>query len=363
MTKDYYETLGLKKDATDEEIKRTYRTLAKKFHPDNNPGNKVAEEHFKKINEAYEYLGDPEKRKQYDSLREASIHGNGADFSDLFNKGYRSTGQGQSQGSNNFNFADIFSSIFGNENRNIDRDSNNEESSYEITIPFEQAITGGQTKISVPVKSLCPACSGTGAKPGTSIKTCSNCGGRGSISMSQGSAFAFSQPCPRCFGRGTIVSSPCTTCRGEGNITQQKDIAVNIPAGINDGAILHASVPDSSGGKYRRSENINLTVRVAPHHFFERKGYDIYCEITINIAQSILGSRVKVKTISGSVIIKIPQGTQPDALLRIPDQGVVKPSGEYGNQYVKIKIKVPEKINDKQMKLMDEFAKISDLKY
>ncbi|MBI5208154.1 MAG: DnaJ domain-containing protein, partial [Candidatus Firestonebacteria bacterium] len=318
MSKDYYETLGVKKDSSEEEIKKAFRTMAKKYHPDANPGNKQSEERFKEINQAYEILGDKEKRKQYDTMKDASIHG--FDFSDLWS-GDKSQQTFRNRSFNDSSFDDlgsIFSSIFGNRNKPYSgREYRDEDYNYEITIPFEQAISGGKTNITVPVKTYCPTCSGTGATPGTQSKICPVCKGKGSISMSQGT-FAFNQPCSKCFGRGTIITSPCRVCSGEGIITQNKEISIDIPSGINDGAVIQ--IANHSNLKNEGiNGNIYLTVNVAPHHFFQRKGYDIHCEIPINIAQSILGSRIKVKTISGSIIINIKPGTQNDSVLRIPD--------------------------------------------
>ncbi|MBI4649846.1 J domain-containing protein [Candidatus Desantisbacteria bacterium] len=293
MPKDYYEILGLKKDTSDEDIKRTFRTLAKKFHPDANPGNKRSEERFKEINEAYEVLGDKEKRKQYDQMKDAEARG--FDFSNVFGED-KSHGRYEAGGSSDLNFGDIFSSIFGNRESSRQDSRGNfkgEDVNYEITIPFEQSITGGKTKITIPSKGQCPACGGSGAKQGTSAKTCTSCKGSGSIVINQG-GFAFKKPCPKCFGKG---------------------------------------------------------------------GYDIYCKIYINIAQAILGSKVKVKTISGSIIIKIPPFTQNDTILRIHGQGVKIPSGGKGDQFIKIKIETPKKINEKQKDLIAEFAKEGNLKY
>ncbi len=359
--KDYYKILGLKEDASNDEIKKVFRNLAKKYHPDANPGNKRAEEQFKGINEAYEILGDAEKRKQYDTMRTASA--SGYDFSDFVNRGKRDNQKGSFSDFDFGDFGSIFGSMFGRGGKSsFNNTYQPEDLNYELTIPFEQAITGGQTTITVPIKTECPSCNGTGAKPGTAIKTCPNCSGKGSVSMAQGS-FAFSQPCPKCLGKGTFISSPCHNCNGEGISTQYKKINVDIPPGVNDGAILRLSGQGPSASRNEPCGDINISIKIAPHHFFQRKGYDIYCEITINLAQAILGSRIKIKTINESVIVKIPPGTQNGAVLRVPEHGIVKPTGDYGDQYIKIKIDIPKKLNDAQKKLVEELAHLSNLKY
>jgi molecular chaperone DnaJ len=365
--KDYYEVLGVSENATPEQIKKAYRKLAKKYHPDANPGNKAAEEKFKEISEAHEVLANAEKKRQYDQLRQMGKRGftGTGGFEDLF--------RGRAGRGRTFTYedlgglgdlGDLFSSFFdlGERTRRQRWGPQKGADMYaEIEISFDQAISGGKTLVNIKKEETCTVCGGSGAKPGTKLSTCPDCGGTGMLSFSQG-AFAVNRPCPRCFGRGKIITAPCPQCGGKGQTFGRKKISINIPAGINDGTKLRLvgqGQPGTAGGP---AGDLIVKINISEHRFFERKGSDIFCKVPINVAQAILGSKVRVRTIDGRVDLKIPPGTQSGTKFRLRGRGV-KVNGTRGDQYVEIIVQVPKNINAKQKKLMEEFAKETGMKY
>ena len=231
----------------------------------------------------------------------------------------------------------------------------------EIEIPFDQAISGGKTLIEIKKEETCPVCKGSGAKPGTKLSTCPECGGRGMLSFSQG-AFAVNRPCPRCYGRGKIITAPCPECRGKGQTFGRKKISINIPAGIRDGTKLRLGGQGQQGTAGGPPGDLIVKINIGEHRFFERKGSDIFCKVPINVAQAILGSKIRVRTIDGKVDLRIPAGTQSGTKFRLGGRGV-KVNGFRGDQYVEVVVEVPKNINAKQKKLMEEFAKETGLKY
>jgi molecular chaperone DnaJ len=365
--KDYYEILGVSENATPDQIKKAYRKLAKRYHPDANPGNKAAEEKFKEVSEAHEVLANPEKKRQYDQLRQMGKRGfaGGEGFEDLF--------QGRTGRGRTFTFedlggmgdlGDLFSSFFdfGERTRQQRWGPQKGADTYaEIEIPFDQAISGGKTLVEIQREESCKVCGGSGAKPGTKLSTCPDCGGTGMLSFSQG-AFAVQRPCPRCYGRGKIITEPCPQCGGKGQTLGRKKISINIPAGIHDGAKLRLRGQGQPGIAGGQPGDLIVKVNIGEHRFFERKGSDICCKVPINVAQAILGSKIRVRTIDGKVDLKIPPGTQSGTKFRLRGRGV-KINGARGDQYVEVIVEVPKKINDKQKKLMEEFAKETGLKY
>jgi len=375
--KDYYRILGVSENATQDEIKKAYRRLAKKYHPDANPGDAKAAEKFKEINEAHEVLSDRKKRKQYDDLRHFAKAGMGSgtfrgtfDLNDLLRQ---FAGAGGTR-TRTFTFedlgglgdlGDIFASIFdrgGRFRRQRYGPQRGEDLYTEIEIPFDTAAKGGTTVISVTKDEVCDRCGGSGARPGSKVERCPQCGGTGTISVTQG-AFAVSRPCPRCYGRGEIVTEPCPKCGGTGQVIAQKRISVKIPPGIEDGAKIRLrgqGQPGTSGGP---PGDLILKVRISPHRFFRRKGADVYCDITINLAQAVLGSKIRVRTLNDrKAILRIPPGTQPGTTFRLKGLGI-RTDSTVGDQYVTVHVEIPKNLSSKEKQLFEQFANSLKLKH
>ena len=358
--KDYYEVLGVKKDASADEIKKSYRSLAKKYHPDKNPNDKVAEEHFKEIQEAYDVVGDPPKRAEYDQLRDAERRGfSFRDMGDIFSRGRR----GNTRTGSGFGFEDLggLGDLFS---RFFDRGERVRSSRYgptrgnditiELDVPFENAVSGWDTIVTVPREEDCPTCRGTGAHPGTSTQTCPECSGSGTVQSVQG-GFALSRPCPRCYGRGTIIEVPCKTCEGRGQVQQTRRISVKIPPGVDDGMKIRVPGQGEAGVAGGPRGDLYIIPRIMGHRFFRREGDNIYCDVTIDFTQAILGVTLMVSTIDGRVRLKIPAGTQPGALLRLKERGIKKRDGNRGDQFVKVNVSLPKYITPKQRELLEQF--------
>jgi molecular chaperone DnaJ len=367
--KDYYETLGVSEKAGDNEIKKAYRRLAKKYHPDRNPNNRMAEEKFKEVSEAHDVLGNPQKRKQYDQLRRMGRGGfrgfeDSQGFQDIFSgrRGKKSTFSFEDLGGFG-DLGDLFSSMFdvGETSRRQRRGPQKGTDLYtEVEIPFDLAVSGGKTPMELRKEEACPVCAGTGAKPGTTPSTCPECKGSGMVSFAQG-GFAVSRPCPRCLGRGRIIATPCPQCGGRGQSFAQKRILINIPAGINDGTQLRLKGQGQPGTAGGPAGDLIVKIRVGPHRFFERRGKDVYCRIPINIAQATLGSKVRVRTLGGKVDLKIPPGTQSGTRFKLRGKGV-EVNGSRGDQYVEVSVEIPKKMSEKEKKLLEQFAKESRMK-
>jgi molecular chaperone DnaJ len=368
--KDYYKILGVSENATQDEIKQAYKKLAMKYHPDRNPGDKQAEEKFKEINEAYSVLSDPEKRKQYDQLRkfgyagaEGGFQGGGFNFEDIFSN-FR-TGFGEGFGLGDSFIDDLLNQFFdrGEFFRRSKRGAvRGEDIHIDVEVPFITAVNGGEIYVDVPRKEVCDVCGGTGAKPGAKVTTCPVCNGSGTVSEIKG-MFAFSRPCPRCYGRGKIISEVCYNCGGTGQVSRLRKIKVKIPQGVDTGTTLRIRGEGEQGIGGGGNGDLYVHIRVQDDKFFKRKGNDIYVEIPINIAQAILGSRMRIKTIHGNKVeLTIPPGTQNGTTFRLRGLGI-KSNGNVGDMYVTVKVEIPEKINERQRKLIEEFAKEGNLKY
>lgn len=371
QTKDYYQILGVAESATADEIKKAYRRLAKQFHPDANPDDAQAAERFKEIGEAYAVLSDEAKRKQYDQMRKLGAFGG-------FGRGAGAR-PGAGAGPQDFEFSlddlgdlggglgDLFSSIFdrGRKTRRGGRATGTQRGrdvEYSVEVSFLMAARGGKITITVPVTDECATCGGSGSAPGTKPQICPECGGSGNVSFGQG-GFAVSRPCPACYGRGQIPTEPCAVCHGRGQLTQNRQIAVTVPAGVDTGSRLRLAGQGERGGAGGQPGDLILTFKVQPHHFFRREGLDVYCTIPINLAQATLGSKVRVGTVEGKkVALRIPPGTQNQTRFRIPGQGIEK-SGRRGDQYVQVKVSVPEALGEEQQRIMREFAEAAGLKY
>jgi molecular chaperone DnaJ len=358
---DYYQALGVNKRASQDEISRAFRKLAKKYHPDRNPGDKTAEKRFKELSAAHEVLSDPKKRRQYDQLREARARGFATgDFTD-FSEFFRSAGRpGSGAAGGRFggfgDFADLFSGLFGGRAATASAPPRRgEDILQKIRIPFETAIHGGNVTVRAQRPEKCSTCGGSGAKPGSKPASCTTCNGRGSIQTSQG-GFAFSRPCPDCMGRGQRVTDPCPSCRGQGSAVRRRSLSVKIPRGVRDGAKIRLTGEGEPGSGGGRAGDLYLQVQVKPHPVFERDGHDIHSDVELNIVQATLGTTVDVKTLDGTVKLRIPPGTNSGAKLRLRGKGAPKPGDAHGDHYVRVKIVTPKGISTRQADLLRQFA-------
>ena len=368
--KDYYRVLGVPEAATADEIKKAYRKLAKKHHPDANPGNKQAEARFKEISEANAVLSDADKRKQYDRLRKygafsgaaggrgpgagagssRGAQGPGQSFEDLDLSGFGGIG-------------DIFSSIFGGgaEQRTTGGTRAPESVETVITIPFRVAALGGKVPIVIPVVETCPTCSGSGGAPGATVSTCPECKGTGQISFGYG-GFAVKRPCPNCRGKGKIPSQKCPTCQGAGDVQVEKRLMIDVPPGSDEATRLRLK---GQGPRGANGTNGDLIVgfQIEEDRFFHRVGSDVHATVPINIAQAALGTRIKVRTLDGKhVVLKVPAGTQPGRKFRIKGQGIEK-NGTRGDQIVEVAVEVPAKLDAAAEAKLKEFAEAAGLKH
>lgn len=375
MSKDYYNILGVAENASKADIKKSFRTLAKKYHPDRNQGDKTAEEKFKDISEAYDVLNDEKKRQQYDMMRKyggsyAGASGPGGfgggaggfDFSNMGNGSFRAEDLG-GFGS----FADIFSSIFGSHGgpggmggqarpgrgqRQQPTAARGNDLALKLEVSFEESISGVKKTIALNKPESCKACSGTGAEPGSSQQSCPQCGGRGTISTAQG-GFSVSRPCPRCLGRGITPGQTCRVCNGTGSTKVKKKVAVNIPTAVEDGAKIRLRGLGNPGRNGGQNGDLLVTVTVKKHQQFERKGQNIYTSVELSYPQAVLGCKVPVKTLTKTISLSIPAGTEHGTKLRLKGMGLAL-NGTKGDQYVEINIVVPKKVSAKQKKILEE---------
>lgn len=356
--KDYYDILGLQKGASDEEIKKAFRKLAIKYHPDKNQGNKEAEEKFKEINEAYQVLSDPQKRAQYDQFGTADFNGGG------FNQGGFGGGFDFSDLGG---FGDIFDTIFGGGFSGGGRKKNGPQRGadieYNLNLTFEEAVFGVEKEISVSRNEKCETCGGTGAKPGTSPKTCNKCGGTGQVRSQRSTplgSFVTTSTCDKCGGKGKIIPDPCRTCQGTGKVRKSKKIKVNIPAGVDSGNVMPLRGQGEAGTNGGPSGDLYVNIRVSPHSTFRRKGYDIYIDEHISFAKATLGAEIKVPTIDGDVKYEIPSGTQSGTIFRLRGKGIPVVNGRgRGDQLVTIIVDIPKALNEKQKEALRLFMEAS----
>ena len=350
--KDYYEILGVKRNATAEEIKRRFRELAIKYHPDRNPDNPQAEEKFKLINEAYSVLSDPKKRAQYDQfgrVDDADSFGGGFDFSTVFNDVFE-------------DLSSMFGDIFGDYSSRRKRPQKGDDIGINLTIDFKEAVFGAKKEIKIKHKKVCPDCKGTGAAKG-GYQVCPYCRGRGEISYSQG-FFSVTKTCPKCGGTGRIITKRCTTCGGTGYVYDEEKFIVNIQQGIEDGNIIRVYGKGEPGLYGGPAGDLYIYIHVREHEFFKRKGRDIFVEIPISITQAALGATIKVPTIWGESDLMIPPGTQTGDEFKLKKKGV-ELNGLRGDQIVKVRVVIPKNLSKRQKELLEEFAKESgeDLTY
>jgi molecular chaperone DnaJ len=347
--KDYYEVLGLNRDASEEDIKKAYRKLAMKHHPDRNPDNPNAEEHFKEAKEAYEVLSDGQKRAAYDQ------HGHAA---------FESGGMGGGPfgaGAQGFDFSDIFGDIFGG-GRGGGRSSvqRGADLRYNLEITLEQAARGTETQIRVPTMAECETCHGSGAKPGTSPATCTTCAGHGQVRMQQG-FFSIQQTCPRCHGSGKMITSPCKDCNGNGRIKQHKTLSVKIPAGVDNDDRIRLSSEGEHGVNGGPPGDLYVVIHIKPHAVFQRDHNDLHCEMPISFTIAALGGSIEIPTLDGVATIKIPAETQSGKIFRLRGKGIkgVR-SSSHGDLHCHVEVETPVHLTERQKELLREFESINE---
>jgi molecular chaperone DnaJ len=350
--RDYYEVLGVGRDADDGVLKKAYRKLALQFHPDRNPDDREAENQFKEAAEAYEVLRDPQKRQIYDQYGHQGLEGSGfsgfSGFEDIFSS-----------------FGSIFEDLFGfggGGRRTRSSVQRGADLRYDLTLSFHDAAFGITTEIDVEKREPCSDCHGSRCAPGSSPETCSQCHGVGQVSRSQG-FFTVRTACPRCRGAGQVISSPCKTCRGMGQVVTRKRVSVRIPAGVDTGSRLRLSGEGEPGANGGPAGDLYVFIQVESHDFFQRDGNNVICQVPISFIQAALGDEITVKTLDGETALQIPRGTQFGDLLRLHGEGIPSlRTGQRGEQIVQVVIKTPTSISKKQEQLLREFAKLEGKK-
>lgn len=343
--KDYYEILGVGRDADEREIKKAYKRLAMKHHPDRNQGDKDSEEKFKEIKEAYEVLTDAQKKAAYDQYGHAAFEQGGM--------GGGGFGGGFGGGGADFNdiFGDVFGDIFGGRRQRASRGA---DLQYTMTLTLEEAVRGVTKEIRIPTLAECDVCHGSGAKAGTSATTCTTCHGSGQVQMRQG-FFAVQQTCPTCHGRGKIIKDPCSKCHGQGRVEKTKTLSVKIPAGVDTGDRVRLSGEGQAGENGAPAGDLYVQVQVKQHPIFERDGNNLYCEVPISFAMAALGGEIEVPTLDGRVSLKIPAETQTGKLFRMRGRGVKSVrGGSQGDLLCRVVVETPVKLNEKQKQLLKE---------
>lgn len=343
--RDYYEVLGISRDADESEIKKAYRKLAMKYHPDRNAGDAKAEEKFKEAKEAYEILSDASKRTAYDQYGHAGVDTSAA-------------GAGHAQGFGDA-FGDIFGDIFGMRGGGRSNVHRGADLRYNLEITLEQAARGSETKIRIPTMVTCNTCNGSGAKPGTSPKTCSTCDGHGQVRMQQG-FFSIQQTCPKCHGTGKMITSPCVDCHGVGRIKQHKTLNVKIPVGVDDGDRIRLSGEGEAGVNGGPPGDLYVVIQLSSHSVFQREGNDLHCEIPISFATAALGGEIEVPTLEGHAKIKISAETQTGKIFRLRGKGIkgVR-SHSAGDLLCHVSIETPVNLTARQKELLQELEDIS----
>ncbi len=354
--RDYYEVLGVSKNASEDEIKRAYKKLARKYHPDMNPGDKEAEEKFKEVNEANEVLSNPEKKAKYDQFGFAGVDPN------------YGAGQGGYGGAGGFDFGDlgdIFGSFFGGGfggggRRNPNAPQRGESIRASLSVEFTEAAFGCEKSITIDRSEQCPTCKGKGCAPGTTPEVCTECHGTGTVTQAQRTPFGMMQSqtvCPKCRGKGQIIHQPCPDCRGAGVVRKRRTIQVNIPAGIDNGQTISLRGQGHSGKNGGPAGDLLITVMVRPHEIFRRDGTAVFCEAPITFTQAVLGGTLEIPTIDGKVKYDIPEGTQTGTVFRLRGKGIPVLNGRgRGDQYVTVNIETPRNLNREQKEALKKFS-------
>ena len=349
--RDYYEVLGVDRDAADDQLKSSYRKLALKYHPDRNPGNKEAEDKFKEASEAYEVLRDSQKRGIYDQFGHQGLEGSGfsgfSGFEDIFSS-----------------FGSIFEDIFGfgTGRRSGSRAQRGADLRYDVTLDFMEAAFGTETQIDLQKMEVCPSCEGNGCEPGTHPETCGTCSGTGQVSRSQG-FFTVRTTCPHCRGNSQSIPHPCKGCKGNGQVMVSKIVSVKFPAGVDNGSRLRLPGEGEGGAYGGPPGDLYVFINVKPHDFFQRDNTDIHCQVEISFIQAALGASISVPTLNGKKTLEIPKGTQPGDLFRFRNNGIPSlRTARRGDQIIQVLIATPTNINKKQVSLLREFDKIENSK-
>ncbi len=352
--KDYYEVLGLSRTASEDEIKRAYKKLAMKHHPDRNPGDASAEEKFKEVKEAYEILSDAQKRSAYDQFGHAGVDAS---------MGGGGFGGGQGFGGGGFGgFGDIFSDIFGGGGRGgFSGPRAGDDLEYRLTLTLEQAVAGAKIDIQVPRREVCDTCHGSGAEEGSSAETCTTCGGHGKVRVQQG-FFVVERTCHVCHGKGKIIKKPCKTCHGEGFVTRNKTLTVSIPAGVDEGDRIRLSGQGEAGDVGAPPGDLYVRISLQPHTIFKRQGDTLFCEMPLSFTTAALGGEIEVPTLGGRVNLKIPAGTQTGRKFKIAGKGVKSVrSGRQGDLICQVHLETPVNLTAEQQALLRKFeASVSD---
>ncbi len=350
--RDYYGVLGVERNVADSELKKAYRKLALKFHPDKNPGNRDAEEKFKEAAEAYEVLRDANKRQIYDQYGHQGLEGSGfsgfGGFEDIFSS-----------------FGDIFEDFFGfgGGRRSRSHVQRGADLRYDMQLSFMEAAFGTEKKIDVEKAETCAACEGTGAESGTGVETCPQCGGSGQVGRSQG-FFTVRTTCGHCRGQGKVISNPCKTCRGQGKVLARKKVSVRIPAGVDNGSRLRLTGEGEAGANGGPHGDLYVFIHAEGHEFFKRDDTSVLCQIPVSFVQASLGDTISIPTLDGETDLEIPKGTQPGDVFRLRGQGIPSlRNGHRGDQIVQVNVKTPTNLNKKQVALLKEFAKIEEGKF
>lgn len=345
--RDYYEVLGVGREATDSELKKAYRQLALKYHPDRNPGDHASEEHFKEASEAYGVLSDPQKRRVYDQYGHQGLEGSGfsgfSGFEDIFSS-----------------FGDIFEDFFGfsSGRRSRSRSSRGADLRYDLGLPFMEAAFGAEKEISIEKMEPCAACQGTGCADGAQPEACGFCHGSGQVSRSQG-FFTVRTACPHCRGTGQLITHPCETCRGAGQNRVHKRVTVKIPGGVDTGSRLRLTGEGQGGSHGGPPGDLYVFIRVEAHERFERDGTNVICQVPISFIQAALGDTVAVPTLTGQRKLEIPRGTQYGDIFRLEKEGIPSlRTGQRGDQIIQVVIRTPTSLNKKQESLLKEFQRL-----
>ena len=353
--RDYYEILGVAREAGEEEIKKSYRKLALKYHPDRNPGDKAAEESFKEVGEAYEILSDPQKRAAYDQYGHAAFDPRsrgfrgGGGFHDPFELFREVFGGGS-----------IFDELFGGGRVDPTAPQRGADLRYDLEIAFEESAHGTEKEITFTKLDACDTCRGSGQEAGSKVKTCPTCGGRGQVVTSRG-FFSIAQTCSRCGGAGRVVEKPCRDCRGSGRRERRANVKIRIPAGVDTGTRLRVGGAGEGGVRGGPPGDLAVVLHVKSHEIFERQGDDLFCEVPINFAQAALGAEIQVPTLGGKADLKVPAGTQPGTVFSLKGKGVKNVQGYgYGDLHVRVLVEVPTRLNAAQKAKLQEFSDLCD---